>query len=350
LKFYTICFGTESHPAAIPFDFQVDCLLFDNWLATLTTQYFRSRPPVERQIEPEMQQIVGQMGYVERNSIHRIVISIDLYLRLTYNVFIPGLRVLLRNFPSTEYVIFVAEERTTFICFFDVTMREYRCEDCWVHVMARLPAAVDEPLAEFKDESEDEDQEPSRFQVRFRSIWREYYDERYECSPPRVPEWFCLNAGKEEGREAELLFPVVDEPSDSEDSKDSENEVAPSGDVRMKDDNNGQVAPTSGRIDTIDNTTEHSKEAIGTKEKDDEEDGDLEEGGLEELLAVAAGDIKAAKTAQIGSYSDIPYRSASTKISSTIVLDSCRPLELSYRLKNSFSAAEFRQQLSSDHF
>ena len=111
LKFYTICFGTESHPAAIPFDFQVDCLLFYDWLATLTTEYFRSRPPVERQIEPEMQQIVGPMDYVERNSIHRIVISIDLYLRFTYNAFIAGLQVLLRNFPSTEYVIFVAEER-----------------------------------------------------------------------------------------------------------------------------------------------------------------------------------------------------------------------------------------------
>jgi hypothetical protein len=163
-----------------------------------------------------MQQIVGQMGYVERNSIHRIAISVDIYGRLNYNVFIPGLRVLLRNFPSTEYVIFVAEERNPFMCFFDVTKREYRCEDCWLHVKTRLPAAVDEVLAEFKDESEDEDQEPSRFQVRFRSIWRQYYDERYEGSPPRVPEWLCLNAGKEEDREAELLFPVVGEISDSE--------------------------------------------------------------------------------------------------------------------------------------
>jgi hypothetical protein len=205
-------------------------------------------------------------------------------------------------------------------------------------------------LAESKDESSDEDQEPSRFQVRFRSIWSEYYDERYERSPPRVPEWLCLNAGKEEDREAELLFPAVDETSDSEDSKDSETEVAPSGDASMKDGNNGSIALTSGQADTIDNTTEYSKGAIGTKEKDDEEDGDLEEGGLEELLADTAGDIKAAKTPQVGSYSDIPYRSASTKISSTIVLDSCRPPELSYRLKNSFSAAEFRQQLSSDHF
>jgi hypothetical protein len=162
--------------------------------------------------------------------------------------------------------------------------------------------------------------------------------------------WLCLNAGKEEDREAELLFPVVDETSDSEDSKDSENEVTPSGDVRMKGDNNGQIALASGRIDTINNTTEYSKGAIGTKEKEDEEDGDLEEGGLEELLADAAGDIKAAKTSQAGFYSDIPYRSASTKISSTIVLGSRRPLELSYRLKNSFSAAEFLQQLGSDHF
>jgi hypothetical protein len=38
-------------------------------------------------------------------------------------------------------------------------------------------------MAESKDESEDEDQESTRIQVRFRLIWREYYDVRYERSP-----------------------------------------------------------------------------------------------------------------------------------------------------------------------
>ena len=168
--------------------------------------------------------------------------------------------------------------------------------------------------------------------------------------PQEFLSGFASTAGKEEDREAELLVAAVDEISDSEDSKHSETKVAPSGDASMKDDNNGSIALTSSQADTIDNTTEYSKGAIGTKEKDNEEDGDLQEGGLEELLADAAGDIKAAKTSQVGFYSDIPYRSASTKISSTIVLDSRRPLELSYRLKNSFSAAEFLQQLGSDHF
>jgi hypothetical protein len=64
-----------------------------------------------REIEPEMQQIVVPIGYIERNSIHYIAISIAVYLRFTYNEFIVGLQVLLRNFPSAEYLVFVAEER-----------------------------------------------------------------------------------------------------------------------------------------------------------------------------------------------------------------------------------------------
>jgi hypothetical protein len=37
----------------------------------------------------------------------------------------------------------------------------------------------------------------------------------------------------------------------------------------MKDDNNGSIALTSGRADTIDNTAEYSKGVIGTKEKEE---------------------------------------------------------------------------------
>ncbi len=34
LRVYTICFGTETHAPAIPFDLEDDCLLFGDWLAT----------------------------------------------------------------------------------------------------------------------------------------------------------------------------------------------------------------------------------------------------------------------------------------------------------------------------
>jgi len=40
--------------------------------------------------------------------------QIDLYLRFTYNEFIAGQQVLFKNFPSTDYLVFVAEERNPY--------------------------------------------------------------------------------------------------------------------------------------------------------------------------------------------------------------------------------------------
>jgi hypothetical protein len=101
--------------------------------------------------------------------------QIDLYLWATYNEFIAGQQVLFKNFPSTDYLVFLAEERNPYasggIYSYDFAMSDWCCEDGLVHVKARLPAAVDKALVDSKDKSEDEDQEPTRIQVCFCSIW-----------------------------------------------------------------------------------------------------------------------------------------------------------------------------------
>ncbi|KAE9379951.1 hypothetical protein N431DRAFT_361188, partial [Stipitochalara longipes BDJ] len=107
LKFYTICFGTKSHPALIPFDFSVDCLLFDDWLAP-RTQVKKGPPPTSAS---ELARVIGPMGHVEQQNIHRIALSTDFFTYFRITQVLEGMRVIFHNFPSTDYLVFVFEHR-----------------------------------------------------------------------------------------------------------------------------------------------------------------------------------------------------------------------------------------------
>jgi hypothetical protein len=206
LRFYTLCFGTESHAASIPLDFTVDCLLFDDWLAPRSTQYFRSKPPIPCAIQPEMERIIGPMGSVECNGIHRIAIPIDLYMWFKYDKFVEGLQFLFDTFPSTDYLVFVIEDREPPyspgpIHFWGFPMWSWCCEKHLVAIKTNIPAAVNEALMQSDDETDNNDRDSEKVQLRFQGVsrngqWRSI-----------THTWFCKEEDKEEDRVEELLKP-----------------------------------------------------------------------------------------------------------------------------------------------
>jgi hypothetical protein len=71
LERYTLCFGTQSHSPSIAFDFTVDVLLFDDWLANSKIKSRRSTT-----IKKEDQLLaITHMGKKELGSVQNVAIN-----------------------------------------------------------------------------------------------------------------------------------------------------------------------------------------------------------------------------------------------------------------------------------
>ncbi|KAI9046569.1 hypothetical protein LZ554_009313 [Drepanopeziza brunnea f. sp. 'monogermtubi'] len=128
LGVYDICFGSSSRPACIPFDYQRDCLLFDDYLAF---SFFapRSAGSIDDVFgEREMNRVTGPMGQLELASIRKIAIS----------------AIFLSN--SLESLVIVNEERDPYACgavrFRELDTEEWCCIKCLLYCNMNLPASL----------------------------------------------------------------------------------------------------------------------------------------------------------------------------------------------------------------
>jgi hypothetical protein len=214
LRFYSLCFGTKSHAASIPFDFGVDCLMFDDWLAPRTST--KNGPPPT--CASELARIIGPMGAVKQQHIHRLAIPIDFFTCFPHEQFVEGLRHLFNKFPAADYLVFVFESRnpydTNFISFWNFEIDHWCCEDCLIHIKTGVPRSIEEALVQPDEEANDGERQCQKVQHRFRGVTRFGED-----SHTMMELWDCPYDTKEEDSEEE--YPQYDR-SENEDDADVE--------------------------------------------------------------------------------------------------------------------------------
>jgi 2EXR family len=176
LRFYTLCFGTESHLASIPFDFSVDCLFLDDWLAPRTVSATGAPPPYAS----ELARVNGPVGAIEMRGIHRVAIPIDYFTCFTYKKFVDGLQVLFSKFPATDYLVLAIERPDPYasgqVYFKEIDANRWCCGQCYFCIRSKVPAAIEAALPEHNKGTEEEES-TARTKLRFRIAFRGY--ERY---------------------------------------------------------------------------------------------------------------------------------------------------------------------------
>ena len=210
LRFYTFCFGTESHHASIPFDFKADCLLFDDWLAPRT----KAKNDPQPTCASELARVIGPMGGLELQSVHRIALSVEFFSSFSRKQFVEGLQLLFARFPATDFLVFVMEPRDPYnsepVSFWDV--EEYFCcdEHCLSRTEARIFFAVEQVLALAGDNIIDMELESQRIKLRLRGATRG--DEEYGASEL----WECVDTRSDEDKKEEYLKRYWDEIEDDD--------------------------------------------------------------------------------------------------------------------------------------
>lgn len=202
LKAYTLCFGTESHPASIPFDLTADCLLFDNWLTASETKYENPRSQ-QWSCTGELIRLIGSMGQFELSNIHRIAFSSDLYTLDSHDTFTKGLKFLHHKFPALDFLVLVREQgRSPYskgvIEFYDMEGRDYCCDSCYVEAQNGVYEAVKTLGMELRrSHSEGLRRWHPKINVRLRGVYRGgvKQPEKYAGQKRKTPN--CLHGGDE---------------------------------------------------------------------------------------------------------------------------------------------------------
>lgn len=73
MQTYEVAFATKTYPAAIPFDFERDCIMFDDWLAGCNLKG-RGSFHTEEECFEELDLLTGPLDRNELDRIHNIAI------------------------------------------------------------------------------------------------------------------------------------------------------------------------------------------------------------------------------------------------------------------------------------
>lgn len=192
LRVYTLCFGTQSNPAAIPVDQISDCILFEDWLVPLpvsSTYEFISPGQQHWDCQSELQRLIGPVGQIEQD-IRRVAISIDFYSFFEYNEFVQCLRYLSGKLPKIDTLVFVLEERDPYaqgvVYFSELDFKAFCCPDCYCDIKSYIGTASQEALIHGRDATITDSNEAriaiasdnslrveaKEIQLRFRGIYR----------------------------------------------------------------------------------------------------------------------------------------------------------------------------------
>ncbi|KAN0123001.1 hypothetical protein V8E51_001327 [Hyaloscypha variabilis] len=270
LRVYTLCFGTQSNPAAIPVDQIFDCILFEDWLVPLpgtSAHELMSSGQEYWDCQRELQRLIGPVGQIELG-IRRVAISIDFYSLFEYDGFVQSLRYLFGKLPKIDTLVFVLEERDPYtqgvVYFSELDFKAFCCPDCYCDIKSYIGTASQEALIHGKDATWADSGEvrvamapdnslrveAKEIQLRFRGIYR-----GGQLQPIKLIER-CFKSGEDE----------ILQPSDGDASVE---EIA--------------CAKTSA-VDSIrgDSKKEDNQMQGKLEEEDDE---DLGDGELEGLLA-----------------------------------------------------------------
>ncbi|PVH72477.1 hypothetical protein DL98DRAFT_539161 [Cadophora sp. DSE1049] len=147
LSVYSICFGTETHAPAIPFDLEDGCLLFDDWLAASSFQSFQLYFMYDSVCGAQMTALIGAMGLRETNSIHRVTLPASFLTEYRASAFSKALKVLFDRFKSIDYLVLTLESRSPYdkgpVLFFELTLEEHWCcATCLLKYHTNIPAAI----------------------------------------------------------------------------------------------------------------------------------------------------------------------------------------------------------------
>ena len=192
LSVYTLCFATQSNPAAIPINQILDCILFEDWLTPppiSLPQGLTSSDEEYLGCKAELQRLIGPIGPTEQY-IRRVAISIDFYAVFGYTEFVESLRYLFRKLPKLDTLVFVLEERDPRVqgevYFSELDIKAFCCPDCYYDIKSYIGTALQEAQILSEDATVKGGDEilptpssddfsrtrPKDIQLRFRGIYR----------------------------------------------------------------------------------------------------------------------------------------------------------------------------------